>query len=110
MAVPDFQSIMLPLLRLAGERKGELSVGEAYQVLGDRLGLTDEALRETLPSGIQGAFANRVGWAASYLKKAGLLESSRRGFFRITPRGDELLGRKLGAINIIVRFFTRKKY
>jgi len=102
MAVPDFQSIMLPLLKFAGVRKGELSVGEAYQVLSERLGLTDDDLRETLPSGIQGAFANRVGWAVSYLKKAGLLESSRRGFFRITPRGEELLDRKLGAINIKV--------
>ncbi len=91
MAVPDYQSLMLPLLRFAGEKKDETSTGEAVEVLAKELGLTDEDLKEMLPSGIQFTFVNRVGWASTYMKKAGLLEATRRGYFRITSRGQELL-------------------
>lgn len=99
MAVPDYQSLMLPLLRFAGERKEETSTSEAVEVLAKELGLTDEDLKEMLPSGIQSTFFNRVGWAATYMKKAGLLEATRRGFYRITSRGQELLKKQPKAIN-----------
>ena len=100
MAVPDYQSLMLPLLRFAGGKKDEISTGEAVEVLAKELGLTDEDLKEMLPSGIQSAFVNRVGWASTYMKKAGLLEATRRGYYRITSRGQELLKKQPKAINV----------
>jgi restriction system protein len=72
MAVPDYQSIMLPLLEFAEEQKVEVSTGDAVEALGSRLGLTDDDLKEVLPSGVQRTFVNRVSWAATYMKKAGL--------------------------------------
>jgi len=100
MAVPDYQSVMLPLLQFAEKRNEETSMGEAIDILVNELGLTEEEVRELLPSGIQSTFANRVGWAATYLKKAGLLESTRRGHFRITARGRELLKKQPKVINV----------
>lgn len=100
MAVPDYQSLMLPLLRFAGEKKDETSTGEAVEVLAKELNLTDEDLKEMLPSSIQFTFVNRVGWATTYMKKAGLLEATRRGYYRITPRGNELLNKKPKTINV----------
>lgn len=100
MAVPDYQSLMLPLLRLAGEKKGETSTGEAVEFLANELGLTEEDLKEMLPSEIQSTFVNRVGWAATYMKKAGLLEATRRGYYKITSRGQELLKKQPKVINV----------
>jgi restriction system protein len=100
MAIPDYQSVMLPLLRFAGEKNDETSTGEAVEVLAKEFGLTDEDLKEMLPSGIQSTFVNRVGWASTYMKKAGLLEATRRGYYRITPRGQELLKKQPKAINV----------
>jgi restriction system protein len=91
---------MLPLLQFAGAKKDETSTGEATEVLAKELGLTDEDLKEMLPSGIQSTFVNRAGWAATYMKKAGLLESTRRGYYRITSRGQELLKKQPKAINV----------
>jgi restriction system protein len=102
MAVPDYQSLMLPLLRFAGEKKDETTTGEAVEVLAKELGLTDEDRKEMLPSGISSTFVNRVGWASTYMKKAGLLEATRRGYFRITSRGQELLKKKPKTINVKV--------
>ena len=100
MAVPDYQSLMLPLLRFAGEKKDETSTGEAVEVLAKEFGLTNEDLKEMLPSGIQSTLVNRVGWASTYMKKAGLLEATRRGYYRITSRGQELLKKQPKAINV----------
>ena len=100
MAVPDYQSLMLPLLRFAGEKKDETSTGEAIEVLAKEFGLTDEDLKELLPSGIQSTLVNRVGWASTYMKKARLLEATRRGYYRITSRGQELLKKQPKAINV----------
>jgi restriction system protein len=100
MAVPDYQSVMLPLLKFAEERKAEISTDDVVEVLATRLGLTDDDLKEMLPSGVQRTFVNRVGWAATYMKKAGLLEPTRRGYYRITPRGQELLQKKPSTINV----------
>jgi len=100
MAVPDYQSLMLPLLRFAGEKKDETSTGEAVEVLAKEFGLTNEDLKEMLPSGIQSTLINRVGWASTYMKKAGLLEATRRGYYRITSRGQELLKKQPKAINV----------
>ena len=98
MAIPDFQSIMLPLLELAGE--GEtLQLRKAVDILAERFALTDDEKRELVPSGQQSKLHNRVAWARTYLKKAGLLESPRRGFFCITDRGRRILAEKPSRIN-----------
>lgn len=91
---------MLPLLQFASERRGDISAGETYDALANRLRLSADDLRELLPSGSQGTFENRVAWAATYLRKAGLLESPRRGFYRISPRGTELLSKKPARIDV----------
>ena len=100
MAVPVYQSLMLPLLRFAGKRKEEISTNEAIEFLSEELALTNDDLQEMLPSGIQATFVNRVGWATTYMKKAGLLEATRRGHIRITPRGQELLAKQPKDINV----------
>ncbi|MEI2780346.1 MAG: winged helix-turn-helix domain-containing protein [Candidatus Competibacter sp.] len=91
MAIPDYQSVMLPLLRLAESRNEEIATDEAVEALASQLKLTDEDIKQMLPSGIQPTFVNRVGWAATFMKKAGLLEPTRRGYYRITQRGQDLL-------------------
>jgi restriction system protein len=90
MAIPDYQSIMLPLLKFAGDRK-EHSLREVIEALADEFNLTNEERKELLPSGRQATFDNRVGWARTYIKKAGLLKSTRRGYFQITERGLDVL-------------------
>lgn len=90
MPVPDYQSIMLPLLQFYGDGK-EHSLRETISVLAKRFDLTTEDLSERLPSGLQPVFDNRVGWARTYLKKAGLLYAPRRAYAQITPRGRQVL-------------------
>jgi len=90
MPVPDYQTIMLPLLGLAGDGK-EHTLAEALDLLATTFGLSDRERSELLPSGSQAKFDNRVGWARTFLKKAGLLESTGRGRFRITERGLGIL-------------------
>ncbi|MCY4375423.1 MAG: restriction endonuclease [Spirochaetaceae bacterium] len=90
MAIPDFQSIMLPLLELSGD--GEIRhVGAAVDKLALGFSLTDAEMNELLPSGKKPRFRDRVSWAAHYLKKAGLLESPKRAHYRITDRGRSVL-------------------
>lgn len=98
MSIPDYQSIMLPLLNLIADQK-EHSLRETIEVLAERFKLSDDDRKEFLPSGQQAIFDNRVGWARTYLKKAGLVETTRRGYFRITKRGLEVLAKKPGEIN-----------
>lgn len=100
MAVPDYQSLMLPLLQFAQAQNQEISTDEAVEALAAQLGLTEADLKEMLPSGVQPTFVNRVGWAATYMKKAGLLEPTRRGHYRITQRGQGLLKKKPAKINV----------
>lgn len=90
MAIPDYQTIMLPLLKFASDEK-EYSIHEAIKVLADQFKLTPAERKELLPSGQQEVFANRVGWARTYLKKAGLLETPKRSILKITGRGKKLL-------------------
>lgn len=90
MAIPDYQTLMLPVLKLASDCK-EHKFSQAVEDLSDQFNLTTEERNEILPSGSQAVFTNRVGWARSYLKQAGLLLSPRRGFFIITQKGTDLL-------------------
>lgn len=89
MPIPDYQSLMLPVLTVS--TGGEVAVRAVVARLADELGLTPDERAELLPSGRQSLFDNRVHWAKTYLAKAGLLESTRRGHFRITARGQEVL-------------------
>lgn len=104
MALPDYQTLMLPLLRLAGDRQ-EHRTSEAVERLSDEFGLTDAERAELLPSGSQTYIQNRVRWASTYLRKAGLLEATRRGHVRITPRGEEVLKQNIPELN--VKFLKR---
>ena len=90
MAIPDFQTIMLPLLQITKDGL-EHSHGEVSEALANYFKLTDAEKKELLPSGRQARFDNRVAWGRAYLKKAGLIENPRRGIFRITGQGIELL-------------------
>ncbi len=90
---------MLPLLRFASDGN-EHSLREAIEGLAERLGLTETEKKELLPSGQQPTFDNRVAWARTYLNKAALLESTRRGYFRITQRGREVVSKNPTAINV----------
>jgi restriction system protein len=92
MPIPDYQTIMLPLLRLTSDGQ-EHSSREAIDRLSEHFQLTPAERKELLSSGQQ-MFDNRVGWATTYMKKAGLLESTRRSHFRITKRGLDLLASK----------------
>ena len=72
MAIPDYQSIMLPLLKLVSDGQ-EYKMRDVTDKLADHFNLTEEERQEPIPSGTQALFYNRVGWARTYLVKAGLL-------------------------------------
>lgn len=93
MAIPGYQTIMLPVLKLASDQKDH-KFSDCVQSLAEEFLLTDEEKSELLPSGTQAVFNNRVGWARSYLKQAGLLSSPKRGYFRITEQGLKLLSER----------------
>jgi len=99
MTIPDYQTVMLPLLRLASDEQEHSSRG-AIEKLADQFGLSEQERKELLPSGRQATFDNRVGWARTYMKKAGLLESKRRGYLKITSRVLEALQKNPQTINV----------
>ncbi len=99
MAVPDFQSLMLPLLKFSGDGK-EHTMQEARDRLAKVMGLTEEDLRERLPSGRQTTFSNRVAWAKVYLTQAGVLKSPKRGCFHLSERGRKILSEAPDKIDI----------
>ncbi len=90
MAIPDYQTLMLPVLKFASDEK-EHTIHDTVEFLADQFNLTREERKELLPSGHQEVFFNRVGWARTYLKSAGLLETPKRGVFKITERGKKIL-------------------
>lgn len=99
MAVPDYQSLMCPLLA-QHQGRGELSRPELRDALATELGLTPEDRAERLPSGTEATFNNRVNWAVIYLQRAGLLSKPGRGRSEITPRGEEALAENPTRINV----------
>lgn len=115
MALPDFQSLMLPLLRsyADGETRSIASVSDS---LGREFMLTEDELRQLLPSGRQSTFRNRIAWARTYLSKAGLLASPKRAHFHITETGLKTLAAQPTRIDInylnafpeFLNFRTRK--
>lgn len=104
MPIPDYQTLMLPLLRFASDSNDHTTC-EAVDVLATEFQLTPDERAQLLASGQQAIFNNRIGWANSYLKKAGLLESPRRGALRITARGKQILGDNPSRID--VKFLER---
>ena len=98
MPIPDYQTLMLPLLQLSKER-GECHFLEVIDFLATKFGVSEAERQELLPSGAQPIFVNRVSWARTYLKKAGLLEYPRRGFLKITERGLEVLAQNPAQID-----------
>jgi restriction system protein len=99
MTIPDYQTLMLPILRLAGDGQ-EHRFRDAVETLAAEFAITDEERAELLPSGTAPLFDNRVGWARTYLKQAGLLQSAKRGVFQITERGRQLLAKHPKEINV----------
>lgn len=91
MAIPDYQELMLPLLELVA-KSPYVSIRDAVEELSNRFTLTDEERRQLLPSGSQRVISNRIGWAKTYLKQAGLLISPKRGIIALTEQGRKTLG------------------
>lgn len=97
--IPDFQTIMLPLLQYAVDKK-EHRGSDPGAFLSDKFSLTDEEKSQMIPSKRQTMMYNRVVWAKTYMKKAGLLTDVRRGFFQITERGLSVLAESPDRIDI----------
>jgi restriction system protein len=116
MTIPDYQALMLPVLKTASDGK-EYKFTQLVEELADQFNLTTEERNELLPSGSQAIFTNRVGWARSYLKQADLLATPKRGFLTITQKGIELLEKNPIKIDVsvlerypeFIEFRNRKK-
>ncbi len=90
MAIPDFEELMLPLLNLATDGREHL-IRDAIDRLATQFTLTQEDKSRRLPSSQEIVFDNRVDWACTYMKEAGLVKARKRGVYRITKRGQEVL-------------------
>jgi len=99
MPIPDYQSLMLPVLRLAGDRQDH-SLSSMRQRIAADLNLSEQELAERLASDTQTVFANRIAWAVQYLKGAAALQPLRRGVYHITDRGLSLLREKPAEIAV----------
>lgn len=114
--IPDYQSIMLPLLRYIADNR-EHKMRDVTDGLAKQLGVTEDEEKELLPSGAAPVFYNRTAWAKTYLKKAGLIDSPKQGLVVITKRGLDVLKRKPGSIDVkflkqfseFVQFQTTKR-
>lgn len=104
MAIPDYQTCMMPLLRFASDGK-QHQLKDAVHQLAQEFRLTEKEVHEFLPSGQQPVFINRIGWARTYLSKAGLLHSPKRGYFQITNRGLDIL--KSGTTEINTKYLEQ---
>ena len=115
MTIPDYQSIMLPLLLLFRDGKTHAH-SEMIDLMADHFELSHEERNELLPSGRKPRFSDRVSWAATYLKKAALLQTKQRGIYNITDRGLSVLENPPPKINNkfleqypeYIKFRTRK--
>jgi restriction system protein len=97
--IPDFQKIMLPFMSIIADGL-EHSTTETNEKLATLFGLTDEELNQYLPSGTAKTFTNRVAWAKSHLKMAGLIENTKRSYFNITKAGEIFLKTNPTEINL----------
>lgn len=99
MSIPDFQTLMLPLLESLADGT-EHSNREVSTAIANRYRLTPDEMQQMLPSGNSKVFTNRVAWAKAYLKRAGLIESPTRGSVRVTQKGKEILAQPPTEINV----------
>jgi restriction system protein len=99
MAVPDFQSWFMPLLQRLSDGQ-EHAMSDLYEQLADEKGLSADDRAELLKSGTQFVYQNRIGWARTYLKKAGLVEAPGRGLVKITQRGQDVLNSPPAKLNV----------
>ena len=99
MPIPDFQSIMLPLMNYYSDEK-EHSTKDTVENLSSHYNLSEEETSQLLPSGNQSIFKNRVYWAIAYMKMAGLVESTQRAHYKITQKGFQLIRTNPPTINI----------
>ncbi len=90
MAIPDYETLMLPLLKFLSDRQCH-PLRESITAMGMEFRLTDEEKTVRLPSGVKRTFDDRVSWASTYMKKAGLLQSPKRGLYQISERGLQIL-------------------
>ncbi|MBI2417411.1 MAG: restriction endonuclease [Ignavibacteriales bacterium] len=97
--IPDFQTIMLPLIEILSDKKTHRGA-ELKMLITDRFGLTDEERQALLPGGTQTKIDNRVHWALFYLKKANLVKSASRGIYEITATGLEIHSNAPQKINV----------
>ena len=97
--IPDYQSIMLPLLELISDGK-EYKMRFVTDELAIKFSVTEEEQKELLPSGVAPVFYNRTAWAKTYLKKAGLIDSPKQGIVFISKRGLDVLKKKPSSINV----------
>jgi restriction system protein len=95
--IPDYQSIMLPLLKILSDEK-EHSNTELIELISNEFNLTEEDRNTETKSGVR-LIDNRVGWAKTYLKKAKLVEYTKRGYVKITPLGKDILSKNPPKIN-----------
>jgi restriction system protein len=93
MALPDFETIMLPLLKITSDQK-EHQLHDSVDKLAEEFKLTSSDRNKLLPNGVGRHFDNKVGWARFHLVKAGLLESTKRGYFKISTRGLKVLAQQ----------------
>jgi restriction system protein len=99
MTIPDFQTIMLPLLLVTNDEREHLTT-EFAEELAKHFALSEQELNELLPSGKQPTFYNRVGWARTYLTKSGLLEMTKKSNYRITEEGKKVIKENPSQINM----------
>jgi restriction system protein len=99
MAIPDFQTLTLPVLRVHAD-SADHHIQDTRERLAAEFNLTSEERKTLLPSGRQPVFTNRIAWATAYLKRAGLLEGVNRGVYRITARGVEVLNGNPASIDL----------
>lgn len=99
MPIPDYQTVMLPLLKLTADRQ-EHKIGDLVETLATQFRLTEDERKELLLSGQTFVFGSRVGWARTYLKKAGLLDSQKRATVQITERGLSVLNQNPPKIDV----------
>jgi restriction system protein len=99
MPVPDFQTVMLPFLKLLADGQ-EWKMRDVVEALASGFSLTDEERQEMLPSGQSKVFSNRVGWAKTHLKNAGLVDNPSRGQVRLSDQGRQVLAQNPVSIDM----------
>lgn len=99
MSIPDFQTLMLPLMQQLADGS-DRSMKELFEALAIHFKLTEQELKELLPSGQQTVFRNRVAWAKAHLKMAGIVENPTRGRVKLSARGKQVLDQNPRLINL----------